>query len=53
MSNVKRRICHNCKKTNRGQLVPNPNSKNKEELIWICDNCYEDPLELRTAVQNG
>ena len=52
LSNVKRRICHNCKKSNRGQLVPNPSSKNKEELIWICDNCYDGKIELRT-VQNG
>lgn len=38
--NVKRRICFTCNNSNRGQLIPNPRSKNKEELIWICDVCY-------------
>jgi len=36
---VRRRICYNCNNVNIGQLVPNPSSSNKDELIWICDNC--------------
>ncbi len=49
--NVKRRICYTCNKTNRGQLVPNQSSKNKEELIWICDNC--DSSKLKNGVTNA
>lgn len=37
-----KKICYNCGKDNQlGNYLPNPSNK-KHELIWCCDNCYED-----------